>query len=52
MVLGICVFLAVTTCVVFGQTLGHEFINYDDPDYVVKNSEVAKGLTLRVGSLF
>src|SRR6266404_4632272 len=46
-VLGICVFLAVMTWIVFGQTLGHEFINYDDPDYVVKNSEVTKGLTLR-----
>jgi tetratricopeptide (TPR) repeat protein len=46
-VLGICVFLAVMTWIVFGQTLGHEFINYDDPDYVVKNSEVTKGLSLR-----
>ena len=44
-VLGICVFLAAITWLVFGQTLGHEFV-WDDQDYVVDNSEVAKGLTL------
>ncbi|HEV2046666.1 MAG TPA: tetratricopeptide repeat protein [Chthoniobacterales bacterium] len=46
LVFGICILLAVLTWMVFGQTLGHEFINYDDPDYVGKNAEIAKGLTL------
>src|SRR5438105_428293 len=45
-VLGICVFLVAITWLVFGQTLSHEFINYDDPDYVYQNPEVTKGLTL------
>ena len=38
--------LAAITFVVFGQTLNHAFINYDDPDYVTKNAQVARGLTL------
>jgi tetratricopeptide (TPR) repeat protein len=46
MVSGICVLLAVIIWMVFGQTLGHEFINYDDYTYVVDNAEVTKGLTL------
>ena len=45
-VLGVCIFLAAITWLVFGQTLRHPFINYDDNDYVVKNSQVARGLTL------
>lgn len=46
MVLGVCLFLAAITWLVFGQTLGHEFVNYDDDDYVVKNAQVSRGLTL------
>jgi len=42
----ICVFLATITCLVFGQTLGHGFVNYDDPQYVYDNVEVTSGLTL------
>src|SRR5437870_1106990 len=42
----ICVFLAAITCLVFGQTLGHGFVNYDDPQYVYDNVEVTSGLTL------
>jgi len=44
---GICVFLAAIIWVVFGQTLGHEFVNYDDDIYVYENPEVARGLTLQ-----
>ena len=43
--LGICILLAAITWLVFGQTLGHEFINFDDPDYVVKNPGVTRGFT-------
>jgi Flp pilus assembly protein TadD len=46
-VLAVCIFLAVITWLVFGQTLGHDFINYDDNDYVYENPEVARGLTLK-----
>jgi len=46
LIIGVCVFLAAITWMVFGQTLGHEFINYDDYAYVVDNAEVTKGLTL------
>lgn len=30
---------------VFGQTLGHDFVNFDDPDVVSENSYVTTGLT-------
>ena len=46
LVLGICVFLALITWLVFGQTLRHDFVNYDDSEYVYANPEVTKGLTL------
>jgi Flp pilus assembly protein TadD len=44
-VLGICAILAVLTWIVFGQTINHGFVNYDDFDYVTKNAQVARGLT-------
>lgn len=45
-VLGVCVFLAAITWLVFGQTVGFQFVNFDDRDYVFKNPQVARGLTL------
>ncbi len=42
---GVCIFLAAVIWVVFGQTLRHEFVNYDDNDYVYGNPVVQKGLT-------
>jgi Tfp pilus assembly protein PilF len=39
----VCLFAL--TWLVFGQTLRHDFINYDDQDYVFANAEVVKGLT-------
>ena len=44
--IGICVFLVLVTWLVFGQTLWHGFINYDDPVYVYENAVVKSGLTL------
>jgi len=44
---GACIFLAVITFAVFGQTLHHEFVNYDDNDYVYENSAVTRGLNLK-----
>src|SRR5947207_11473187 len=45
-VLGVCIFLAAITWLVFGQTLRHEFINYDDDQYVLANPHVTRGLSL------
>jgi tetratricopeptide (TPR) repeat protein len=45
-VIGICLFLAALVWVVFGQTLGHEFVNYDDDVYVSENPAVIAGLNL------
>jgi protein O-mannosyl-transferase len=42
---GICLFLAAIIWVVFGQTLSHDFVNYDDGQYVYDNPVVQKGLT-------
>jgi tetratricopeptide (TPR) repeat protein len=41
----VCVALAAITFAVFGQTLGHEFVNFDDETYVSKNPMVTPGLT-------
>jgi len=37
--IGICIALAGLTWLVFGQTLWHDFINYDDPRYVYENAK-------------
>ncbi len=47
LVFGVCVFLAAMVWVVFGQTLHHEFVNYDDDTYVYENPAVAPGLTFQ-----
>src|SRR5437016_9863223 len=43
--LGVIVFLLAITWAVFGQTFHHQFINYDDPLYVLDNAHVRAGLT-------
>ena len=43
----ICLALAAVTLAVFGQTLRHEFVNYDDDAYVYENPTVTGGLTFR-----
>ncbi|HEX3619814.1 MAG TPA: tetratricopeptide repeat protein [Candidatus Udaeobacter sp.] len=42
---GICAVLAAITWLVFGQTLAHQFVTYDDPQYVYENAKVAAGLS-------
>src|SRR5213596_3718324 len=42
----ICAVLAAITWLVFGQTLGHQFVTYDDPQYVYENAKVAAGVSL------
>jgi tetratricopeptide (TPR) repeat protein len=43
----VCLVLAAITFAVFGQTLTHEFINFDDNEYVYENPVVAGGLSLK-----
>jgi tetratricopeptide (TPR) repeat protein len=43
----VCLVLAAITFAVFGQTLAHGFIDYDDNIYVYGNPVVARGLTLK-----
>src|SRR2546430_1278643 len=42
----VCIFLVGIVWIVFGQTLRHEFVNYDDEEYVGGNSRITNGLTL------
>jgi protein O-mannosyl-transferase len=42
----VCTFLLALTWIVFGQTLWHDFINYDDPRYVYENTKITGGLSL------
>jgi Flp pilus assembly protein TadD len=42
--LAICAALIAITWAVFGQTLGHGFVNFDDPLYVSENDHVRAGL--------
>ena len=44
---GISLFLIALTWAVFAQTGGHQFVNYDDPLYVLENAHVRAGLTWR-----
>lgn len=44
-VLAICVVLAAITWLIFGQTLGHGFINYDDSTYIYGNFTVRNGIS-------
>jgi hypothetical protein len=34
------------TWAVFGQTLRHDFVNYDDPQYVYQNTRITNGLNI------
>jgi tetratricopeptide (TPR) repeat protein len=44
--IAVCIFLTAIIWNVFGQTLSHEFINFDDDRYVYENTQVSSGLTL------
>src|SRR6187397_305801 len=43
----VCLFLVTIVWIVFGQTLRHAFINYDDNMYIYENGAVLAGLTRR-----
>ena len=42
---GICILLAAMVWIVFGQTLGHDFVGFDDNRYVYENPYVSRGIT-------
>ncbi len=43
--IAIAIALFVLTALLFSRALGHDFVNYDDPDYVTANEHVQAGLT-------
>ena len=45
--LAICIALSITTIAVFWQVGNHEFISFDDNDYVTENRYVQAGITLK-----
>jgi tetratricopeptide (TPR) repeat protein len=42
----VCVVLVAITWLVFGQTLRHDFVNFDDHVYVYENPSITRGLTV------
>ena len=43
----VCLFLVIVTLAVYWQVGNHEFVNYDDDQYVTENQHVQAGLTLK-----
>src|ERR1700726_863059 len=43
---GVCIFLVLIVWLVFARTLRHEFVNYDDENYVYQNAKITIGLSL------
>ena len=41
----ICLFLIFATIAVFGQVHNYDFVNFDDPGYIIDNQHVSGGLT-------
>ena len=41
-----CLVLVAITWLVFGQTLGHDFVNFDDHWYVYENPSITRGLSV------
>src|SRR5438552_415948 len=42
----LCLLLVAITWLVFGQTIGHDFVNFDDHVYVYDNPLISRGLTV------
>jgi protein O-mannosyl-transferase len=45
--IGIYLFLAALSLIVFGQTIGYEFVNFDDDLYVYNTPAIQSGLTIK-----
>ncbi len=46
-VLAVCVFLLLAVGLVFGQTTGYQFVNFDDGCYVYDNPQISGGFSAR-----
>ncbi len=46
-VLAICSLLLLAVGLVFGQTVGYDFVNFDDGLYVYENPQISGGLSAR-----
>ena len=44
-IIGVLILLAGLSWFVFGQTLRHDFVNYDDQRYVYQNTKISEGLS-------
>lgn len=44
---GTCLLIVAATWVVFGQTVRHEFVNFDDDIYIYENPRITSGLTFQ-----
>ncbi|MBC8207474.1 MAG: tetratricopeptide repeat protein [Kiritimatiellales bacterium] len=42
----ICLVLVVLVCIVFGQVISFDFVNFDDGSYVYANPQISNGITL------
>jgi tetratricopeptide (TPR) repeat protein len=47
LVAAVCVFLVLAVAIVFGQTLRHGFVNFDDDAYVYAAPRIVQGVTCR-----
>ncbi len=43
----ICLALVVATVVIYGRVADFDFVNFDDPTYIIDNSMVSRGLSLK-----
>ena len=41
----VCLILALVVAAIYGQTMNHEFINFDDDVYIYENPYIKDGLT-------
>jgi len=44
--IAVCICVSAVIWIVFGQTLSHDFVNFDDDRYVYENTQVSSGLTI------
>ena len=45
-VLTVCLALAMAVWAIYGQTRHHDFVNFDDNEYVYENAQIRQGLSL------
>ncbi|HXX42772.1 MAG TPA: hypothetical protein VEI58_10980, partial [Chthoniobacterales bacterium] len=45
--IAVCIFLALAVWAIYGQTVGFNFIYFDDDEYVFNNPQITQGLSLK-----